>query len=577
MKRVAFCLLRGSGVEAGPHRLRGMLLHTSRLTIGSGAGQDLQVTGEGVAELHAVLAFRRRDRLRLVSTSPQGVIVNGRRRTRITLRPGDVVQIGNSAVTVEARRSPEIAVLRICDPDALQAHSAAAHALAMPETEISLRRWSWTLTIGVAVAFLIIPLGGALTPWARKAARASFLPSDSLWSPGALHSAHQFIGANCNACHSIPFARVSDRQCTTCHADVQHHVDIRSVSVGLFRGQRCADCHIEHETTAALVQRDPRLCTDCHARLAALAPGTALRNVTDFGTAHPEFRLSVTQEVGAGEWRSTRLDSSKPDTFVERSHLRFSHVIHLDPKGIKGVDGDRVLVCGDCHAPDVGGREMQPIRMVTHCSSCHSLRFDEQDPDSAVPHGDLAAMFTSLREHFSRRYLEQHAPVVSAREPRRPGPSPASMTSDEKMRARTWVDEQSLRVAQELMEKRVCADCHEIERIEGGSGFDRWRLAPVRLTQSWMPLSRFSHAAHASQKCTSCHREAARSERSTDILMPRIAQCRTCHGGVTDTARTASTCLMCHQFHIAGRGRFSAPTTLPAPTRHTAVDRRDRT
>jgi len=49
---------------------------------------------------------------------------------------------------------------------------------------------------------------------------------------------------------------------------------------------------------------------------------------------------------------------------------------------------------------------MMPIRMETQCSGCHSLHFDEHDPTSGVPHGDLQRMYRALREHFSRQYLE---------------------------------------------------------------------------------------------------------------------------------------------------------------------------
>ncbi len=54
---------------------------------------------------------------------------------------------------------------------------------------------------------------------------------------------------------------------------------------------------------------------------------------------------------------------------------------------------------------------MMPIRMETQCSGCHSLHFDEHDPTSAVPHGNLQRMYRSLREHFSRQYLEAGSPA----------------------------------------------------------------------------------------------------------------------------------------------------------------------
>ena len=130
------------------------------------------------------------------------------------------------------------------------------------------------------------------------------------------------------------------------------------------------------------------------------------------------------------------------------------------------------------------------------------------------------------------------------------------MSIDEQRRARDWADAQSLKMARELLEKRVCVDCHDVTRVLGASGFDQWQVSPVRLTQNWMPRARFNHAAHITQPCTSCHNTAERSKRSSDILMPRIAKCRECHGDASDTSKLSSDCVMCHRFHLPQRGRF---------------------
>jgi hypothetical protein len=41
-------------------------------------------------------------------------------------------------------------------------------------------------------------------------------------------------------------------------------------------------------------------------------------------------------------------------------------------------------------------------------------------------------------------------------------------------------------------------------------------------------------------------------------MMPDIAECRQCHGGVQDDSKLASECVMCHQFHVPGRGVFDS-------------------
>ena len=92
-------------------------------------------------------------------------------------------------------------------------------------------------------------------------------------------------------------------------------------------------------------------------------------------------------------------------------------------------------------------------------------------------------------------------------------------------------------------------------------GFQQWRVEPVKLTQTWMPRARFDHQAHKTTECTECHIGASMSKTSGDVLMPAIAQCRTCHTGASEKDKLPSDCLMCHQFHLPGRGLFDQSAT----------------
>jgi hypothetical protein len=92
----------------------------------------------------------------------------------------------------------------------------------------------------------------------------------------------------------------------------------------------------------------------------------------------------------------------------------------------------------------------------------------------------------------------------------------------------------------------------------------QWKVQPVRLTTSWMPKAQFDHASHKTSRCITCHVDADKSERSSDILMPKIAQCRTCHSSPEETDKLPSDCLMCHQFHLPDRGLFDASATYRA-------------
>jgi len=564
------CLIRetAGSASAANKQTPGTVFHTAQLTIGSAPDQQLQVPHADVDPTHAILTPASGGRVLLIALSPKGVIVNGQRQMRVFLDFNDTLQLGDTTVKLEApnRFSNEqySCVLRVSDPYTADETSPAAAAHSGQTSRLTISFWSWTLTLGVLAIFLLVPMGTFLAPSVRKLLRsAPLVPSDALWSAGPLHATHRFIGNDCTACHVNPFEHVRNSECEKCHADVQHHVDVHTADVALFDTQRCAQCHLEHKEPATLIPRDQRLCTDCHSRLDRLKSDPQIENAADFGSDHPEFRIAVLSRdevVAPGQWQPQWLDSSNAATFKETSHLKFSHAQHLDPKGIKSPTGERILQCGDCHRPNSSGREMMPIRMETQCSGCHSLHFDEHDPTSGVPHGSLQSMFRVLREHFSRQYLEATGPTMRTQTDRlrRPGQEARQMSIDEQRRARDWADSESLKMGRELLEKRVCVDCHDVTRVLGASGFDQWQVAPVRLTQNWMPRARFNHAAHITEPCTSCHNTAARSKHSSDILMPRIAKCRECHGDASDTSKLSSDCVMCHRFHLPQRGHFDS-------------------
>jgi predicted CXXCH cytochrome family protein len=553
----------------GHRQYREIFIQARRLTIGRASDQHLQIADARVLPRHAVIRPGRGKEGPLVieAMSSAGVKVNGKTQLICDLTPGDEIVVGPASITVEpvAKGDPVTLRFRLLESAEAANRLDQLHVLSLSESGLSKRFWSLLLASGVAAIFLIVPMAAALYQPLRPLLRASSLiPSDTLWTPGALHASHQFIGADCNTCHTSPFSPVENTQCAVCHNTVQHHVQVPSADVALFTQQRCGECHAEHTEQNVLVSRDQRLCTDCHARLDTMKPRTALRNVTDFGRGHPDFRVSVLRPAANGEWQTVRLDVLPGTRRIEGSNLTFSHAQHLARAGIEGPKGKEVLECASCHQPDISGRYMQPIQMERQCSRCHSLRFDEDDPTSTVPHGDVEGVYRTLISHFSRQYLEGTPGSKRRSNVRRPGAQAQAMTREEQRRARDWAEQQSLIAARDLFEKRVCVDCHKVVKRRGAVGYDQWMVVPVRLTSSWMPRASFDHRPHQSSKCVDCHLSADRSRSSDDVLMPAIAQCRACHGGQGDRTKLASDCLTCHQFHLPGRGLFDSEATLRA-------------
>lgn len=73
------------------------------------------------------------------------------------------------------------------------------------------------------------------------------------------------------------------------------------------------------------------------------------------------------------------------------------------------------------------------------------------------------------------------------------------------------------------------------------------RIAPSNVTQRYMPHANFDHSQHALIDCASCHSAALTSQLNSDVLLPGIATCRTCHHSGVEAAE--SRCFECHTYH----------------------------
>jgi hypothetical protein len=78
----------------------------------------------------------------------------------------------------------------------------------------------------------------------------------------------------------------------------------------------------------------------------------------------------------------------------------------------------------------------------------------------------------------------------------------------------------------------ACLDCH-------GQAILNLKASPP------VPIAHFSHALHLKlkdQTCESCHHGLLESDKVTDLLNPRMAECAACHKEVG----RASGCTLCH-------------------------------
>jgi hypothetical protein len=520
--------------------------------IGRATDQHIHCNDPRIALQHAKI-MRSDGGLSIVCLSTSQVELNGRLCRDARLTVGDAISLGPLLIKVFEPPTDLDAAISV-ERDSRE--DDAADDLPLPAFITSLeqagwrkRPWAWagisvTLLLGLFLPVFFLGKGDASIAWLR----ASMLPSDMQWSSGTLHSAHGNLEVECQACHLRPFRRVSNEQCLDCHGrNLHQHVAADHPAAVGMRTDRCTRCHVEHDEPSNLVQLDARICTDCHAAPQKHGAGSKAIPVTDFVSQHPEFQVSL---LSAPDWRVMR--SRLGESMIkENSNLKFTHHAHLDSKGIKAPQGVVVMECIDCHVANESGSGFRPINMEEHCSSCHSLGFDPAEPRRQVPHGEPELVLQTLVDHYSRRFLGGYSDaLVSAEGPLPPG---ASSTPAARARMLGSAKRRANRVAADIFERRACVDCHAVTRT-GTIDDPVWKVAPVKLTQTFMPKASFDHAAHAAGEatCVTCH--AARDSRlASDVLMPQIKGCRDCHGGETGTeagrTRIASPCASCHVFH----------------------------
>lgn len=391
------------------------------------------------------------------------------------------------------------------------------------------RTWKARLTILGAAGALVAVLGTLLAG------------NERAYSAGPVSPSHRLFERQCFQCHAGSGgggfrAAVTDDACSVCHEGVVHQAtQVRTPS--------CASCHVEHRVPATLLSSADAQCTGCHSSLVTrdgASARVATRVVAFTASGHPEFLARR---------------PAKRDTAV----LRMNHRVHLK-KDLIGPSGPVQLTCADCHRPDATRSLLSPVSYDRDCRRCHGLSFDlyglfPAGPDA--PHGrSISGTADWLRSQFGVLLVFQpdlwKRPLVLPPEPERrlppgvawdPPPGPPRSAVD-------WLDRRTDE-ATRLLVRRSCGLCHRVE----GEIVDP--AIPVR----WLPASEFRHEPHRFLRCASCHGDATESQETSDILVPGMETCLTCHAG-NGPGAAPSRCVTCHRYHPgAGRRGLEGPHT----------------
>jgi predicted CXXCH cytochrome family protein len=536
------------------------------LRFGRGSDNEVQLADIRVG-LHAAALMQREGGLFLQQTGDLALRINGEAATSAAVKPQDKIALGPYEIVIVAPPAGfDVAVtVELVQPlgDALE-RLVADNRISLGAAGMNRRRWAWALAAVIAVLGLALPL--AVYPLGHAVTTIHAVPPPSAtdfvsmsWNAGSVSNAHRFFAQDCATCHRAAFASVPDAACLTCHANVGNHLD-QHADLGdapqQLAATRCASCHEEHRGLRGLVIQADALCVDCHASLAQTAPKAALRDVTGYPAGHPQFRATVVADAAKPTFVRQQLETTpKPQ---DHSNLVFSHAAHLVPKGFLTPAGHKVMVCADCHVPEPSGQGFQAITFEAQCHSCHDLKFDADLPWREVPHGDAAAVKNAVQDFYARMALEggvkdPDAPALVRRTVGAPLPTP---TDTERKDALAWAAQRAT-VAMGIIfdDKRGCAYCHVVDRAN-----DAFTVAPVVLRTRFLPNAQFDHSKHTALDCSSCH-ESRTSESSSDVLIPGIENCVSCHGTERAGLKTQSSCNSCHLFH---RGELGPMKTVNA-------------
>jgi len=460
---------------------------------------------------------------------------------------GESVRLGGYALALDVSAAEGPVLVLEPDEDAREdAAVLAARYLARLELpRLSARRWALWLVLVILAFGFVLPLAAMLLPAERgllATAPAALRPS-ILWEVGTMSGPHAGFGTDCTACHETPFVPVRSGACLACHAGTGQHADPHRVPALDLGATRCETCHHEHKGTVQAIRQDQGFCVSCHGDIKAQLPGSVLADVGDFGRSHPDFAPSIVTDAAAGT--VTRIRLGTPGPWPDRSNLSFTHAHHLDPAGIKGPDGPRVLHCADCHRPAPGGAQMQPVRMERDCLSCHALQFEPRHPEWRLPHGQPQEVASRVLGFYSSAVLagESFGPNQDSLFAK-PGDAPAPAELPQASARSAAAAALASSVA-----RATCGECHATAPPAPGADPLAWTVLSVNVPDSFLKLARFDHAKHTSTPCQSCH-AAQTSNGGPAALLPGIATCRQCHAGAAgDAQKIASPCVSCHVYH----------------------------
>ena len=588
---MAFLLRTITLTADGREIVRDMRIEKPQISVGRAAERDIHLADLAVEPDQARIAQLDERRILVRSVGSLGFTVDGRKAAQVEIDSARGAELGFGGHRITVAREGDAITLTVKRDTALSDAAQEKDETAIFSLREKLpgkRLTAWVLSFLVLALFLALPIISFATRAPADTRKTGQVVGDRAWSPGALSVAHHALEGKCEACHVKAFVSVRDESCKACHADAHDHAPAARIALaraepglgGTFLNAvartfgkegpgSCVSCHREHDGAGPMTPTPQAFCTDCHATLKQRLTDTRLGNARDFGTDHPEFRPLVAVRPGLPGIHPTFERVSLADHPRDLTNLRFPHDIHLSrTNGVARMAqtmkaqygfGD-ALACKDCHKTTADGVRFLPVKMEENCQMCHSLAFDTIGGTvRTLRHGQPDQVVADLRAFY--RSTAAATPLeLGGLARRRPGDYPQASV------ARTYAWASAARpatadqaIAQVFSPKGACGECHV---VSGGGG--RWRVAPVHQTARFLAHGWFSHAAHRTETCESCH-AASRSGAASDLMLPDLKSCRNCHGGEGSGAKVESSCALCHNYHADDGAPWLVRRTSSAP------------
>lgn len=519
---MSFLIQRASG-----RNLTLVQVNVPILRIGRGTNQELRSENPAVALEHAIVEGDAAGYLITDKGSITGTYVNRKPVETARLTKGDVIEIGDLRIDVQLADPARPLFLRITveRPNVVieeEGEETPAVAAAPGVKVVKSRKLDyagayrlhrpWLTKLSITALLLVVTLG-VIGEMIRPERQKYFMP-------GGLSSAHarardphtdRAVAENCEACHT-PYRSVTSSKCLDCHPQQPH---AQNVTVAT-KDPDCFACHAEHRGATKLGAIPDTSCVACHS--------TQRVAVSGFGAPrHPEITYPA-----------------------DGNTLRFNHRLHLAPKGVFNAKGRRtVLQCTTCH-DSTGAADPKPVTFAQHCHDCHRLGFDTRFPDDEVPHGGDNGI---VYGYIAARYSGDRDVI---------GKPPAEVRRILTARKRVNVDDRAVTLGVKVFEIR-CRFCHEV-KPRG----DRLAVTPPVIPARWLTGARFSHDRHRSVDCERCHEGVRASVPTSDVLLPKQANCTGCHAQNESSGQTRSTCLTCHEYHLQPQRPVSKVTLAQA-------------